>query len=1012
MASVTKYPSNVSQTTGGKFVSFSNLANIKNNADGAHAVSSVLIKSKKQSPNRPSTVSCKGFGFSLPEGAEPTKITVTYRHRKNAGSDYSSKNKTHICNIGGPTISLLGVSGFSSKGSGCTTTMTTHTKAFSVHGKLSRAQVNSANFGVKLDYPTNSNTYNGYMRISYVRVTVEYITSQYSVSVKHVSGTYEDEDYVVSLGISNKNLTSYNPTCTLTVPAGFTYKGVTGAATGTVTKVNNRTFSWNPQLQGRAGSRQISLAFEPNVTFPEGTDSYSGTFRLSESLNGANSSLNAVISKRPAPSGSETAGESTQVLENEDTLSGNDSYLILNVGEEFLFSVEFTDAENAVYNRIGNGEDDWGRIALTLFKLVDGSWIGRSHYDVSTQLEYDESIPEEVALAEGDKWSLNKTLSIGQVGTYRFSLRYENEHNHELDYDMRQFLAYVRPSEEQLGNPCFTVLRLSDEECDRLGSLHTYIAQAYMKHITDDTHPRDWYRNLRLGVFNNAIADNITVTSEEVDGEIIETVEDSTDYESLTNEDIFNNAEYWSDALANVNEFDNLECEFTYNEDYPLCIIMTGDYNEADGYDYDVGTVEYTNPCIVEKDVYKQREPSGNYPIPLENVLSNDDSSELGIEQFNISTPIILYTLPFDEGYGTNEEMTIRGIEVSGTLEQSDELTVNAKLKSPTGISGTRSIIIEENDLTLDSTNEFRIGGFGDLWGFSTFDLTNLDDFELELTVNNNIHDTEANINFQDVKITFYLEFIQDQKINIKINEEDLSFYGVFTDDVIIPEGLETDTSFLTIDGTDTNDAYRQNIKEKEIELILYIAECDFQSSTDMLRQLSKVLVNERDDYNRPIPNRIEFSHYPDVYFEYVMESALSVESDISTYNIKAKLTIPSGTAFSKKTYSTGVDGYVQGIAPVNPVITFKPQSDTVEILERKSGQRFNMTYTAGWETMIAEIDCESHTVVLKTDEDDSEMTDISGACDFNVDWFSLHGEYQFEGTGCNIRTVSYNERW
>ena len=1006
MASVTKYPGTVSQTTGGKFVSFSNLNNVKNSVENAHAVSSVLIKSKKQSPNRPSTVSCKGFGFNLPEGAEPTKITVTYRHRKNAGSDYSSKNKTHICNIGGPAISLLGVSGFSGKGSGCTTTMTTHTKAFDVKGKLTRAQVNSANFGVKLDYPTNSNTYNGYMRISYIKITVEYITSQYSVSVKHVSGTYDDEEYVVSLSISNRNLTSYNPTCTLTVPAGFTYKGVSGSGTGTVAKVNNRTLSWNPQLQNRAGSRQISLAFEPNVTFPSGSDSYNGTFMISESLNGASSSLSSVISKRPAPSSTETAGESTQVIDNSETVRKEDTSLLVNVDEEFLFNVEFTDEENDIYNNI----EDGASIVLTLFQHVNGSWIGKRHW--YPNLEYDESIPDEVALAEGDKWHINETISIGQVGMYKISLRYENEHNHNLDYDIRQFTAYVRPNLHQLGTPSFTVVRLSEEECSRLGNLHTYIAQAYMKHVTEDEHVRDWYFNTRLGVFNNAISENVTVQTEEVDGEIMETVEDSTDYENLTMQEIFDNAEYWSDGLALPNEYGNLECEFTYNEEYPLYVVMAGDYNEAGSFGYDVGTVVHTNPCIVEKEVYRQRESSGNYPVPIENVISNEDSSELGIEQFNMSSPVILYSLPFDEGYGTNDEMTIRGIEVSGTLEQSDELTVNAKLKSPTGISGTRSIIIEENDLALDSTNEFRIGGFGDLWGFSTFDLTSLEDFELELTVNNNIHETEANINFQDVQITFYLEFIQEQKINIKVNGEDLSFYGVFTDDVVIPEGLETDTSFLAIDGTDTNDAYRQNIKEKEIELSLYIAECDFQSSTDMLRQLSKVLVNERDEYNRPIPNVIEFSHYPDVHFEYVMEGALSVESDITTYNIKAKLTIPSGTAFSNKTYSTGVDGYVQGIAPVNPVITFKPQSDTVEILERKSGQRFNMTYTAGWETMIAEIDCENHTVVLRADEDDSEMTDISGACDFNVHWFSLHGEYQFEGTGCNIRTVSYNERW
>lgn len=1006
MASVTKYPGTVSQTTGGKYVSFSNLNNVKNNVENAHAVSSVLIKSKKQSPNRPSTVSCKGFGFNLPEGAEPTKITVTYRHRKNAGSDYSSKNKTHICNIGGPTISLLGVSGYSSKGSGCTTAMTTLTKSFSVHKKVTRAQVNSANFGVKLDYPTNSNTYNGYMRISFVRITVEYITSSYSVGVKHVSGTYDDEDYVVSLSISNKNFTGYNPTCTLTVPAGFTYKGISGTATGVVKMVNARTFTWDPQLQSRAGSRQISLAFSPNVTYPSGSDSYSGTFTLSESLNGASGSLNAVISRRPAPTASETADDSTQVVDDSETVKRDDVSLLLDVNEEFLFNVEFTDEENSLYNNISDGES----IVLTLFQYTNGMWMGRRHW--GPHLEYDESVSYEESLAGGDRWSINETISIGQVGMYRISLRYENEYNHNLDHDMRHFMAYVRPRLEDLGIPHFAVFRLSEEECDRLGNLHTYIAEAYLKHETEDEYARDWHFNHRIGIFNNAIDGNISIETEEVDGETVETVTDTTDYANLSMEQIFRNAEYWSDGLKSLNEFGSLECEFTYNEEYPIYIIVTGDYSEATGYGYDVGTVSCTNPCIIEKEAYMQRETTGSYPVPIRNVVSNEDSAELSIGQLDMSTPIILYGLPLDEGYGTTDEMTVRGIEVTGTLEQSDELTLNAKLKSPTGISGTRSIIIDGNDLSLDSTSEFSLGGLGDLWGFSTSDLVGLDGFELEMTVNNNIHEAEANINFHDVRITFYMEFIQEQKINIRVNGEDLSFYGVFTDDVVIPEGLETDTSFLAIDGTDTNDAYRQNIKEKEIELSLYIEECDFQNSTDMLRQLSRVLVNDRDDYNRPIPNRIEFSHYPDVYFEYVMEGALEVESDISSYSIKARLTVPSGTAFSRKTYYTGVDGYVQGIAPVNPVITFKPQSDTIEILERKSGQRFNMTYTGGWETMIAEIDCESHSVVLKTDEDDSAMADISGACDFNVDWFSLHGEYQFEGTGCSIRTVSYNERW
>ena len=121
MASVTKYAGTVTQTTGGHYVSFDYLGNIRNAAENSHAVSSVLIQGKSETKNRPSTISCTGFNFNLPLGAEPTKIIVEYRHRKNTGSDYSSKYPKRVLNIPAPTISLLGVSGFSGKGVAPTT---------------------------------------------------------------------------------------------------------------------------------------------------------------------------------------------------------------------------------------------------------------------------------------------------------------------------------------------------------------------------------------------------------------------------------------------------------------------------------------------------------------------------------------------------------------------------------------------------------------------------------------------------------------------------------------------------------------------------------------------------------------------------------------------------------------------------------------------------------------------------------------------------------------------------
>ena len=102
----------------------------------------------------------------------------------------------------------------------------------------------------------------------------------------------------------------------------------------------------------------------------------------------------------------------------------------------------------------------------------------------------------------------------------------------------------------------------------------------------------------------------------------------------------------------------------------------------------------------------------------------------------------------------------------------------------------------------------------------------------------------------------------------------------------------------------------------------------------------------------------------------------------------------------------------MQGLAAVNPVITFSPMSDTIEILESNSKQKFNMTYTGDWIGKIVEIDCEDRIAWLKENELDTNPINISSSVDMNVDWFRLHNEYNFETVGCAIRTVDYVERW
>ena len=165
---------------------------------------------------------------------------------------------------------------------------------FNVKGKITRAQLNSGNFGCRINYPTNTNKWNGYLRISYVRVRVEYVLSDYTVKVDAVDG-YNNEPFDVTLRVSNKNLTRYNPTLTLTVPIGFTYNSYEG--TGKVTRVNNTTYRWEPSVGG-SGTSNVTVRFIPSVTYPSDTGVFTGTFTLSESLNGANASKTVSIRLR------------------------------------------------------------------------------------------------------------------------------------------------------------------------------------------------------------------------------------------------------------------------------------------------------------------------------------------------------------------------------------------------------------------------------------------------------------------------------------------------------------------------------------------------------------------------------------------------------------------------------------------------------------------------------------------------------------------------------------------
>ncbi len=976
MSSVSKNPGTVSQVTGGKFQSFSNLGNIKNVTEGSYAVTGT-IQGKSGSPNRPSTISCTNFGFSLPTGAEVTSVKVTLRHKK-SGS----------CNIPAPTLTLLGVSGLSKKAFAPSASMTNKSYTFK-SSKLTRTIVNGSGFGVKVDYPTNSGSGTGTVSVSYVRINVEYKVPSYSLSLKKVSGGFNEEPYIVEATISNKTLTAYNPSLTLSAPVGFSFTGSAGR--GVVTRVNSRTLTWDPKLTGKVGSSTVRFSFDTGVTFPSGVDVYTGTFTLVESLNSTTKSHTATISKNVNVEEEPSDGA---IVSDENYGISSSEVIYVEQDEPFFILSEFTDEEitqltSSYYAVIGCMVTP--KFADEPESQSDTENMGNNLLVKDTPSSNWDSFNGGIASFNGildENHHLIPEFKFAIVGDFTFYLEWMESSSSTSKIMSKIFKVRVTP--KTLNPPYFSIIEPTTEETDRLGTGHKYIAQADIKENTTETIPLKWGKSYRIGVFNNDI-------------------ENVEDYTSLTDNQIFENALYWSDTIKTVNEYNSLECEFTYNEDYPIYILITGDYTEATTYNYDMGTITHTEPAIIEKTVYQGRETNGHYPTPINNLLNNEDSAEITLNGYTTSTPVRAYDLPIED---YNDNIAIRGIELQANIESADPQIIQAKLISPTGETGQRSIVLTQEDTTVDSANELVLGGLGDLWGFTPPQLVDLANWEIEISNSNLLSNEDSTLNYHNLQIIFYIETITQQNITVQVEDEDISYYGAFIQDINIPEGLNTDTSYLTIDGTDTNDAYRQNIREKTITLEFSIDSCDLQTSTDMLRQLTKLFVNEKDQYNRPIPNRITFSHYPDDYFEYILQDTLDITTEVTGYNVKAKLVIPAGTSYTREDIVTNTTGYVKGLAAINPIITLQPSDENIEITEAISGQTFNIGYTGSWNDKVVVIDCEDRKVYLKTSEEAEDQTDISKYVDYNADWFRLYGEYEFESTNCTIRTITYNERW
>lgn len=976
MPTITKTCNRIQQTSGGDYQTFLDLNNLKLTDSSAYAQTE-LIRAKKKSPNRPALLLLSDFRFNLPTGAVVRNIEVIYNHELVAVNN-------EVCQIGKPTIVIQGVSSglkaTSQEGHAPSTAGEIFSRNFSCN--IGYSVVNSDKFAVQFRYPRNANDYSGYLRIRNIWVKLTYIVPEFSLTLDKVKGQYNGDVYELNSVFSNKAKTSYVPWVTINLPLGFSYTG--HSCEGTLDVISARVLRWNPKIYG-ISSDTLTLQVKADISFSSDAESYTGTFDISEALNGTFKRLDVTVLKdRPL----------TPPEEDELPPAPPEVDADVNVSDEF-------------YVRAYD-EEGYQTVDITIILTPEQQAIWETLTNKNTRCKI--TSPE--GWSWEDDWAGNLFVTLISYPLGRYTVTDIQMSGIDGTGDTRSFYPEGTVTIDYLPSrtvyPSATILSLTDEELNRLGDGYTYTASTLLRvnPSTEETYLRDWEKNCRIGVFNEAIKDNIhTYEYTNEDGETMDIVYDSTDYHNLTMDEILKNT-IWSDMPKNPSTYEELTVDFRYNKDYPLYIIITNDYEEATNKQL----IRFTEPVITETSDYQGRKPNGNYPVPILNTLDNERIAEQTIPAYTSADTLIFYDLPLPDTFGTDDEIAIRGIEVNGNIERSDELILSSKIINQGQESRTRTEVLSNWQEDMDT--HFTLGQHGDNWGFPTEAITDFKDWEIHLTAQNNINDTSSIFNYHDVNIGIYVETIEHLPFKTYINSEDLTYYGVFITDVTIPEGLKTDTDYLTVNGMDTNYAYRQAIREKDIEIEIEIGDtCDLEANTIALRDFIKLLTNERDKYNRPIPKRIEFTHYPDLYWEYILEDGVKPELEINTYKIKAKLTVPSGTAYTKTATQTHTTGFVNGLAHVNPTITIKPTGATLLIREVETGQVFQMGYT-DYDGKFYEIDCENRRVYIKDNIEDKNLTDISSYVDINSDWFRLLGEFSFETTNCAIHDVKYHERW
>ena len=971
-----------------KYRQFVNLDALK--ADDSNYATCSNLAGKNGTHNRPSTITFTNFNISLPTDIIIKKIVVGYAHNK---VSYSSK--TAYPNVGAPTISLINVSA-SGKGNAVPINYSKYTKSFTI--SPNRSKVISSNFGVKINYPVNSNTNPGAIKLGYcwVQVVYEKVQKQVSGAVKKTTTSTNTQIVEDIVGINSTATSVFvGDTCLIDVD-------VTTSAANTPLKF------------------EIDLGAD--FTFVEKTEG-DGTITNDDGLFWEVLTANTTAHIQFSVIGA-TVG--THYIIITDVTNPNDTKIVKKIGIVTL-------AEQLVcYPSLPTDGIENDTITYTLEVF--------STNPLAVNKELEVTLPPEIVIEGVDTDYGSATFENGaEENLITWEVEFQEQHAEieitvELtssgvysqvfkditddDYVINTCSIHVKP--ETLTVPFYSITEVADEMYNRFGQGVNYNVSCYMKvEITDDPETvadeQDLFEtyayNYRLGVVQGDFQNEI---------EMLEIAE-------------------WSDPISNLSEWQLLTVNFNFEEGKPIHIIRTGEYIENQATFMDV---YFSEACIIEQSVNDGFELPGNYPVPIHGINTpigyNDDLEDVEEDAivspsvFNMAklentTGVRLYDLDTDELVLLNA--VVEGVSVHLDVQTDKSTNLLCKLIMPNGKVGSRSINLED-----ETNGPISIGGKFDLWGldFEDFNIESLEDVEIEVIAQNPyLYDSVLEIT--NALLEYHYLELDDSFIEFWISKEQTidedtgktvekwissRYYNMSLRNAEGVLGANNDVSYYQVPGSDKTIPYLSNIVSKDLDLEFSIGNCSIEEATIFLQRVGNLFSNRRDEFDKPYLNKIKFSHIPDIFYEFILENRIKEKIETGIYKCTVSLNIPSGTAYSIEESVTVSQGANNGIAKVSPTIQLLALEDTVDLTERKTGQNLNLI-TTGTNDITANdyiiIDCENMKVTKNTLEEDGTFTtvDITDHVDFDSKWFSIIGEYDFDaGETALVQNVRFRERW